>query len=212
MMQVIPVKTKILTNRDNVVDAICEYAGDNIGENDIVTIAESVVAVTQGRFKRPEAYKPCFCAKVLCRFFPQKGSVSVWHSMQALIEEQGLPRVLYAFFIGSLGKLVGKKGLFYDLVGEQGKLIDDITGTVPPFDKHVVYGPINASEVCEQIRKATGCYGAAIVDANDLKEVAIVGASAGLQTDKMVELLLSNPFGNDSQKTPIVIIKNYKQK
>ena len=210
-MKKIPVKTRILTQKDDIIKTICQYAGDQIGPDDIVTVAESVLAITQGRMKRPEEMEPSLVAKVLCRFFPQKGSISNWASMQALIEEEGTMRVLTAFIVGSLGKIVGKSGLFYQLVGEQGKLIDDMTGTVPPFDKHIVYGPKDASTVADSIRIATGSYGAAIVDANDLKKVAIVGMSSGINPDKLTELLLDNPFGNDNQKTPIVIIKNYSR-
>ena len=32
---------------------------------------------------------------------------------------------------------VGKRGVFYQLGGEQTALIDDVTGTMPPFDKHL---------------------------------------------------------------------------
>lgn len=209
-MKKVPVKTKILTSRDDVVKTILHYAKDQIGPNDVVTVAETVLAITQGRLERPEKMKACFLAKVLCRLFPQYGSIPAWHSMQALMEEEGKFRVLFAVIIGFLGKVVGKSGLFYQLAGEQAKLIDDVTGTVPPFDKYMVYGPKNSAQVAESIRIATGCYGAAIVDANDLKKAAVLGTSVGLDADKVMNLLLDNPFGNDSQKTPIVIIKDYK--
>ena len=208
-MKVIPVKTRILTGRDDIIKVIAEYAAKDIGPNDIVTVAESVLAITQGRYKRPEEMKPCLLAKILCRLFPQKGSVAAWHSMQALIEEEGQLRVLFAVIAGFLGKIAGKPGLFYQLAGEQAKLIDDITGTMPPFDKYIVYGPKNSAKVAEDIRIAAGCYGAAIVDVNDLRKVAVLGTSVGLDTKQLVQLLLDNPFGNDSQKTPIVIIKDY---
>ncbi len=211
-MKVIPVKTRILTQRDDIIDAIVEYAGTDIGPDDVVTVAESVVAITQGRFKRPEDFEPCFLAKVLCRLFPQFGSVSAWHSMQALMEEEGQFRVLFAVIVGFLGKVVGRPGLFYQLAGEQAKLIDDVTGTIPPFDKYVVYGPKNSSQVAENIRLATGCYGAAVVDANDLKRAAVLGTSSGLKEEDFVQYILDNPFGNDDQKTPIVILKDFAKK
>ncbi len=209
-MKTIPVKTKILTQRDDIVDVIIKYAGNEIGPNDVITVAETVLAITQGRTKRPEEMKPCFLAKILSRFFPQKGSISTWNSMQALMEEEGKLRVFIAFIIGCLGKMVGKPGLFYIFAGEQAKLIDDITGTIPPFDKCIAYGPKNSASVAENIRLATGAYGAAIVDANDLKDVAVLGSSTGLDDKKLIEILIDNPFGNDNQKTPIVIIKDYK--
>ena len=93
----------------------------------------------------------------------------------------------------------------------QAALIDDVTGTMPPYDKHIVYGPRNPEKVVEDIRARLGCFGAAIVDANDLGRARIVGASAGLRPEKVEMALLDNPFGNASEKTPIVILKNFRQ-
>ena len=100
--------------------------------------------------------------------------------------------------------------LDYKNVGKQeATLIDDITGTMPPYDKHIVYGPSNPTKVAEEITKATGSYGAAIADVNDLKRSAVLGVSKGVDADKVAEILIDNPFGNGSEKTPICIIKDY---
>ena len=48
-----------------------------------------------------------------------------------------------------------------------------------------------------------------VADVNDLKRSAILGTSRGIDAKKIAQLLIDNPFGNDSQMTPIVIIKNY---
>ena len=63
--------------------------------------------------------------------------------------------------------------------------------------------------MCEKIKKATGAYGAVIADVNDLKRAAVLGRSKGLDPKKIAKILIDNPFGNDNQKTPIVIIKNF---
>ena len=63
--------------------------------------------------------------------------------------------------------------------------------------------------MCEEIRKATGAYGAVIADVNDLKRSAVLGKSRGLDPKQIARILIDNPFGNDNQKTPIVIIKNF---
>lgn len=210
-MKVVPIKTRILTARDDIVKVIAEYTRGQVAANDVIAVAESVLAITQGRVKRPEEMRPCFLAKILCRFFPQKGSISAWHSMQALMEEEGQLRVLCALIIGFLAKLTGRPGVFYRLAGEQARLIDDVTGTMPPFDKYIVYGPKDPAKAAESVRIATGCHGAAIVDVNDLQRVAVLGVSAGLDAKDLAGILRDNPFGNDSQKTPIVIIKNYAE-
>jgi len=210
-LELIAVRTRILTPNDNIVDAIEEYTKGQVGPGDVVSVAESVVAITQGRLTRPEELDPCFLAKLLCRFVPQKGSLSSAYGMQATMNADGKWRVTFAMLMGLLAKLIGRNGLFYELAGEQAALIDDVTGTMPPFDKYIVYGPLDPSGVAEAIKKRLGCHGAAVADVNDLKRAAVLGVTAGLRPEELAQILIHNPFGNASERTPIVIIKNYAE-
>lgn len=207
-LELIPVHTRILTNKDNIVDAILEYAGDQITDRDIVCSAESVVAITQNRYVRPEELKVCWQARLMNRFVPGEGSMASVYGMQAAMNEEGKWNMLYSFILGAVSKLFGKPGVFYARC-RQASLIDDVTGTMPPFDKCLVYGPANTNQVCEEIKKATGAYGAVIADVNDLKRAAVLGRSKGINPEEIAKILIDNPFGNDNQKTPIVIIKNF---
>lgn len=210
-VEIIPVPTRILTEKDNIVDTIEKYTKDKITENDIISVAESVVAITQKRFVRPEDLKISKLALFCCRFIPDYGSLASPHGMQSLMDVEGKWRVAFALFLGFLGKLIGQNGLFYKWGGEQAALIDDVTGTMPPFDKCIVYGPQNPQEVVNKLKQRLRCFGAVIADVNDLKRSRIVGITDGTDGDTAAKLLLDNPFGNASQKTPIVIIKNFKQ-
>ena len=210
-MELIPVPTRILTENDDIVDSIEHYTRQNVGKDDIVCCAESVVAITQGRAVRPEDLKITKVAKFCCRFIPDYGSLATPHGMQSLMDVEGKWRVAGALFAGFLGKIVGLKGLFYKWGGEQTALIDDVTGTMPPFDKHIVYGPKDPDKVVEQLKARLGCFGGLIADVNDLKRSRVVGQSKGLNGLMAANLLIDNPFGNASQKTPIVIIKNFRQ-
>lgn len=207
--ELLPVKTRILTHRDNIVDAIESYAKGMLTDRDVICVAESVVAITQNRIVRPQELKPGFLARMMCYFVPQKGSLSSCYGMQAAMNMEGEWRFFFAMLCGMAAKLIGKSGVFYDLAGPQAALIDDVTGTMPPYDKHIVYGPADATGVAEQIRERLGCYGAVVADVNDLKRSLIVGATAGVDKAKVAYMLVHNPFGNASQKTPIVVIKNY---
>ena len=71
--------------------------------------------------------------------------------MQSLINIIGPTRAIFSLTIGSIFKLIGIKGMFYRLAGEQARLIDDITGTTPPYDQTIVLGPINAKQYCDQL-------------------------------------------------------------
>jgi F420-0:gamma-glutamyl ligase len=46
-LELVPVRTRILTPADNIVDAIEAYGKDLIGPDDVVSVAESVVAITR---------------------------------------------------------------------------------------------------------------------------------------------------------------------
>ena len=210
-LEILPVPTRILTDKDDIIDCVEKYTRGKIGADDVISVAESVVAITQGRIVRPEDLKISRVAQFCCRFIPDYGSLASPHGMQSLMNVEGKWRVAAALFAGFLGKLVGKSGLFYEWGGEQTALIDDVTGTMPPFDKHIVYGPRDPADVVSRLRERLGCFGAVIADVNDLKRSRIVGVTDGTQGDLVAKLLIDNPFGNASQKTPICIIKNFRQ-
>jgi len=141
ILELIPVRTRIVTPKDDIVDIIEKYAGKDIGPNDVVSVAESVLAITQGRILSMEEMKPRFSARLLCRFVPQKGSLSSTYGMEAAMLAEGEGRVIFAFLMGILGKLVGRDGVFYEMAGKQAALIDDVTGTMPPFYPIYVVSP-----------------------------------------------------------------------
>lgn len=209
--EIIAVPTRILTKRDDLAKVIPEYAKGQIGPDDVVCVASKMVAITQGMAVRCEELHPGILAKHLSHLFPSKGSISSWYSMQALISLEGGLRVVFAVIIGFIAKCFGISGVFYRLAGYQSSIIDDVTGSVPPYDKYIVYAPLNPVEVAEAIKDATGAYGAAITDVNDLKRSAVLGASEGIDGKDVADILIDNPFGNGSEKTPICIIKNYRK-
>ncbi len=210
-LELIPVPTRILTDKDDIIEAIEHYTEGKIGPDDLVCSAESVVAITQGRYVRPEDLEISCLARLCCRFIPDYGSLASPHGMQSLMNVEGQWRVAFALFAGFLGKIVGQSGLFYKWGGEQTAMIDDVTGTMPPFDKCIVYGPGDPYGMAQKMKDRLGCFGAMIADVNDLKRSRVVGVSSGVKGELAAQLLIDNPFGNASQKTPICIIKNYRQ-
>jgi hypothetical protein len=153
--------------------------------------------------------KPGFWAKRLCFFVPSKGSLSSQHGFQLAMNEVGALRMVSAFFLGAVGKLVGHKGIMYEVAGRPAELIDDITGTMPPFDKYIVAGPAEPERVVARIKEKTGME-AAIVDANDLKRAMVLAVTPGIQAADVSRLLLDNPFGNAAEQTPIVLLRPVK--
>lgn len=88
----------------------------------------------------------------------------------------------------------------------QARLIDDASGTLPPYDQFVTLGPVSAQEIVNTLKLKTG-YEVAVVDANDLKRVQILAASSGVDHQRLERVLIDNPAGNADEQTPIVLVR-----
>ncbi len=204
---VLPIKTHMLTPLDRPVDVVKRYVSPHAKPGDIVTIGETPVAIMQSRWRYPTAVHPGWLASRLCLFFLPTSSLATACGLQTLIEVEGVWRVFFAFFVGSLAKkFLGKPGVFYQLAGEQARLIDDVTGTLPPYDQFIVLGPDHPQRVVDQIQKETGL-SAAIVDVNDLKAVKILAATSNVAPGILEQALRSNPAGNADEQTPVVLVR-----
>lgn len=210
----LPIKTHLLTPLDNPVEIVKRYVLPHSEPGDIVTIGESPVAIMQGRFRHPSDIQPGWLARRLCYSFYTTSSLATACGLQTLIDQVGAWRVFVAF-LGSipfkllprdLAKSFNVDGMFYRLAGYQANLIDDVTGTIPPYDKFIVMGPQNPLALCEQIKRETGLE-AAVVDVNDLRRVKILAASSGVAQDFLSQALISNPAGNANEQTPVVLIR-----
>ena len=204
--QVLPVPTHLLTNLDDTIEIVKHYVKPLAKEGDIVTIGETPVAIMQGRLRHPNTVNPGWLAKRLCYYFMPTSSLATACGMQTLIDVSGPWQVAFAFVVGAVAKVFGKPGMFYQLAGEQARLIDDVTGTLPPFDQFIVLGPAHSQRLVDQIYQETGLK-AAIVDVNDLKAVKILAATANTDQQLLVQALIDNPAGNADEQTPVVLIR-----
>lgn len=203
---VLPIPTHLLTNLDNTVEVVKKYVTPCAQPGDIVTIGETPVAIMQNRLRHPTTVKPGWLAKRLCYYFMSTSSLATACGMQTLIDVSGPWQVGSAFVLGAIAKVFGSPGMFYRLAGEQARLIDDVTGTLPPFDQFIVLGPDQSQQLVDQIFQETGLK-AAIVDVNDLKAVKILAKSKNTDEPLLVQALLDNPAGNADEQTPVVLIR-----
>jgi N-acetylmuramoyl-L-alanine amidase len=205
-LQRIPLRTHLLSEKDDIVEVITIYTRGIAEPGDMIAVSESVVAITQGRIVLPEEIIPGMLANFLCRFPGKDGSLATPHAMQVAINEVGRNKILLGALAAGFGKMVCRKGDFYRVAGRDLSLIDDIAGTMPPYDKHIVLGPKNSHEVVSKIKEATGI-DALVVDVNNARCVDIIATTAQIDPEVIRQSLLDNPFGNNDQRTPIVVIK-----
>lgn len=203
---VLSIATHLLTQLDEPVEIVDRYVLPHAQAGDVVTIGETPIAIMQGRWRHPTEIHPGWLARRLCYFFLPTSSLATACGLQALIDIVGPGRVLVAFLGGAIAKVFGHPGAFYQLAGEQARLIDDVTGTLPPYDQFIILGPDHPQRVVEQIQAKTGL-SAAIVDVNDLKAVKILAATADVSLGFLESALRTNPAGNADEQTPVVLIR-----
>lgn len=203
---VIPLHTHLLRSGDDPVEIVKRYAKDLTRPGDIIAIAESALAIMQGRACHIEEIKPRYLARKINRLFDKDSSLSSVYSLEMAFREVGVPRILVATITGVVGKLLGRKGIFYKVAGRAVATIDDCTGTIPPYDKYVVLGPKEPDEVVRKLKEETGIE-AAVVDVNDLGKVDILASTCPQHTRLIIDSLCTNPQGNANEQTPLVLIR-----
>lgn len=202
----IPIRTHLITEKDNIADVVRRYALPVAEPGDLIVLAESPVAISQGRAVLSSAVKSSILAKFLSKFPHKDGSLATPAAMQVAIDEAGPLRVLLGAGAAALGKLLGRKGDFYRVAGRDLAKIDDIAGTLPPFDRYIVPGPKNPQALSDEMYSLFGIT-VVIADINDIKCVDILALSGSFPEEQVIQILRDNPLGNDDQQTPLMVLK-----
>ena len=206
----IPVKTRVLSSQDDMLQIVKEFALPLIQEGDILSISESPLAITQGRAVPVSELKIGLLARVLWRFVakvPYGIGLRSPTSMQCAIDECGSLRILFAAIVGALGKLLGLKGVFYKIAGKQAALIDAAnTSPIPPYNETVIKGPLHPEKEAQRISEGTG-HPVAVMDINDIGGCWMIGGSKGLSKNFMESVMKDNPQGQGDELTPLCIIR-----
>lgn len=207
------IKTGLITDSFNIEKVIKTYAGEFLKKNDILIIAESVLAITQGRAVPVDQINPGVLARLLWRFVtknPRGIGLRSATSMQCAIDETGSIKIIAASLLGGLSKIFKKSGIFYRIAGVQAATIDAAyTSPVQPYDKCVVKGPLNPDGVSEIISKIYDI-DVAVMDINDIGGSWVLGASGNVDREMLSVIMLDNPMGQGKQMTPFCILRKIK--
>ena len=206
----IPVKTHLLTKKDNIVDVAKKYTSSIIEKGDIIFVSEKAVSITQGRAVPLDEIKPRKLAVFLSNHVQKTKhgiGLGIPETMEMALIECGVPRILFASFVSFFSKLFGKKGNFYRVAGYKAASIDGPTPyTIPPYNKYVVLGPKDPDITSQEISKKINTT-VTIVDINDLGGNVLGKSDNNVDSDMIVALLKDNPLGQSNKQTPIGIIR-----
>ena len=212
------VNTHFIEKGEDLNEVLKKYVLPLYEEGDIVTLGEKVVSMCQGNIVTIDEVKVGFWAKFLSKFAYRSHSgsgLSEPHKLQLTINLKGLPLVLWASFCSAIGKLFGKRGVFFKILGRD---IAGIDGFYPEsmFDTYRTTAVLSSTEpqkVCNDVYSALSI-SCILVDANDI-DVEILGKSDDLEgksDDFLKELIRDNPAGQDDELTPFIIIRDIKDK
>jgi hypothetical protein len=201
----IPVRTRLIAPGDDLAALVGSAVHGIARPGDVVAIAETGVAIAQRRFIAAESIRPSRLALVLSRHAGALATVSQPESLQLVIDQVGARKVVWAVLAHVAGRLRGRRGVFYEVLGEAIAAIDGYTGTLPPYERAIVLGPAEPDRVATELAAALGVH-VAIVDANDLRRAKTLGASPHLDRAAVEHALIGNPHGNGDEQTPIVVL------
>lgn len=205
------IKTRFVTNKDDYISLINEYVSDIYEKGDIISISEKIISLCQNRIIKRQELKIGFWAKFLSKFasHPSTG-IGVGESikMQYAISKVGLLKVMFASFISGITKIIGIKGMFYRIVGQEVSGLDGFYGHFwKEYEDIGIELPENPNKVCNEIQQELGI-SCMIVDSNDLGQ-EILGKSNDiiLSYQELKELIKDNPAGQGREQTPIILIR-----
>ncbi|MFN2448553.1 MAG: coenzyme F420-0:L-glutamate ligase [Candidatus Baltobacteraceae bacterium] len=202
----LPVRTPLVAPRDDLTALIARCVRGIARPGDVLAVSETAVAIAQGQSVPAELVRPGKLAYVLSRHAGALATVSQPESLQIVIDQTGPGKVLFAAVMQVIGRAFGRRGMFYEILGEAITAIDGYTGTLPPFERNIVFAPQRPDAFAQSVCERTGI-ACTVVDANDLQKAKVLGASRGVNRRSVEYALLANPHGNGDEQTPIVVLK-----
>ncbi len=209
------IKTHFVEIGEDYIELVNRYVKEDAQEGDILSISEKIISVCQENVIYKKDMKVSWLAKFLSKFATQHSAAGIGvgdvYKMQFAIDYAGAPKVLWAAICAGVGKLFGRKGIFYEMVGDE---VTGLDGFYP--DCFPIYGefgirlPKDPNGVCNKIYNETGIM-AMVVDANDFT-VDVLGKSDAitLTDEQLAQIIKDNPTGQGTECTPFVLIRAKK--
>ena len=208
------VQTHFVEEGESYVELVQRYVRPLFQQSDILSVSEKVIAMCQENTVYMDEVKVGWLAKFLSRFgYRTKSGLGITepHKLQLAVDMIGAPKVLFAAACGFFGKLVGKRGVFYQILGVEVAGIDGFYdhSAFDQYHRMATLTPKHPDRVCERIEQKTGIP-TMLVDANDI-DVVILGLSPSLKRipqETLKEYIRDNPAGQDDECTPFVLIRD----
>ena len=211
----LPIKTPLITERDNIMELLRKYVGPHLKPGDIIFVSEKALTVTQGRIINMNDIKPSRLARFLARRvrnnYGTKDFKGFGHgtpmAMQLFIEEAGYPRVIFAAGVAAVTRPLGIKGAFYWICGKRAKSVDcPMSFSILEYAHYAKLAPAEPDKVAREIRAEFGSE-AVILEANYIGAFSLGKSSRSISEKFIGKLFRDNPLGQSDEMTPFCIVR-----
>jgi hypothetical protein len=208
------VKTHFIERGEDYCEVLRTYVSPLYQAGDIVTLGEKVISMCQNNTVEMKDVKVGRAAKFLSKFATHNHNgigMDEPYKLQLAIDMKGLPLILWASVCGAVCRVFGKRGVFYEIVGQDVAGIDGFYShsAFETYHTLAVLNPREPDKVCAEIHEKLGI-SCVLVDANDI-DVEVLGCSPDLADrtgTQLAELIRDNPAGQDDELTPFIIVRD----
>ena len=200
---------------ESLVELMEKYVKPMYREGDIVTLSAKVVSLCQKNIVYKKDMKLSKLAKFLSRFAGTSeagiGVDNAW-KMQFAIDFCGTGKVIWASVCAAVGRVFGKRGLFYSIMGEEVRGLDGFYDKC--FEEYGNFGimlPREPAAACEKVYESTGIL-TMVIDANDFSQDVLGWCSKlDYSAKELREFIIDNPASNGNEMTPFVLIRKIEE-
>lgn len=210
-----PIHTHFIKPGENLVELMRQYVSPYFCEGDVVYISEKIVSLCQKDIIPKESLKISKLAKFLSRFASTNDSAGIGvhnvYKMQVAIMLCGAPKVMYAALAAGVGRIFGKRGVFYEITGPQVAGLDGFYSTYfPEYKQFGIMTPKNPDKAVAKVEEETGIH-CCVADINDFGGyVLAISPHSPFEKPLLQKLLKDNPAGNGKEMTPFVLLREKK--
>lgn len=210
-----PIHTHFIKPGENLSELVRQYVKPYFQEGDVVYISEKIVSLCQKDIIPKETLKISRTAKFLSRFASTNDSAGIGvhnvYKMQVAIMLCGKPKVVFASLAAGVGRVFGKRGVFYQITGPQVAGLDGFYSTYfPEYKQFGIMTPKEPDKAAAQVEEDTGVH-CCLADINDFGgDVLAISPKAPFSKELLQALLKDNPAGNGKEMTPFVLLREKK--
>ncbi len=209
------IHTHFIERGESYIENLNRYVKPLSLPGDILSISEKVISMCQNNCVDKKDIKLGFWAKNLSKYAHRSTAgigMDEPYKLQLTINLVGLPKVLFASVCSAVGKLFGKRGIFYKIVGNGVAGIDGFykNSSFDIYKDTAVLNPKDADGVCNEIEEKLGL-ASVIVDANDLaQEILGRGKKLPVEEEVFLQMIKDNPAGQGAELTPFILIREVR--